>query len=156
MQTNSKHPIWGSVSHTRFKQVQCIYMRNLRSALKIPWFVGNKGITKSLRLPSINEVGSTMGFNVRHSLVHHFNSCINSQYRVFGALQLQGSSTIWFSFKVVSCSKRTYVMKFPWITRASNFLFNKQKINPSSFSFSNIFSLFYLLLFHYLWTNYFV
>lgn len=76
-------PIWGSARPNRIAKLQGTYMRLLRAALDIPWFIRNNQILQETKLPSIPDAATKFATNLRVSVSSHANPSINilSQYK---------------------------------------------------------------------------
>ena len=70
-------PIWGSAEPQRLARLQSTYMRLIRSALGIPWFIRNQQILKEFDLSSLHDVASELANNLRTSVLQHPNPTIS-------------------------------------------------------------------------------
>src|SRR6201985_385804 len=66
-------PIWGSTKAKRLDRLQGTYMRMLRGALNIPWYIRNRQILLDTGVPSIHELAAQHATNLRSSVTNHPN-----------------------------------------------------------------------------------
>lgn len=71
-------PIWGSTEPCRLNRLQGTYMKILRTALNIPWFIRNEQILSETGVPSIQQLAAQHAVNLRASVIDHPNPSISS------------------------------------------------------------------------------
>lgn len=69
-------PIWGSVKPKKLEKLQGTYMRLLRAALNIPWYLRNNQILTETKILPLPEAARVYATNLRRSVENHPNPSI--------------------------------------------------------------------------------